>query len=148
MKNSISDGVLKPISKGQRFIIVHAGGNYGFVENACLIFKSQTKSGDYHDDMNHTNFKKWVLEKLTPNLKKPSLIVMDNAPYHNTSVNKPPNTNSRKNEIIEWLRRNNLENSNEYTRPQLLEIVSRNKPEPVYAVDAILKELGHKVYIT
>ncbi|CAG5016191.1 unnamed protein product [Parnassius apollo] len=33
----------------------------------------------------------------------------------------------------------------EYTRPQLLEIVNRYKPEPVYAVDAILKGLGHKI---
>ncbi|RVE39844.1 hypothetical protein evm_015506 [Chilo suppressalis] len=91
-QNDDEDGVLEPISKGQRFIIVHAGGNQGFVENACLVFKSQTKSGDYHDDMNHTNFKKWVLEKLCPNLKEPSLIIIDNAPYHNTSINKAPNT--------------------------------------------------------
>ncbi|CAG5046604.1 unnamed protein product [Parnassius apollo] len=33
----------------------------------------------------------------------------------------------------------------EYTRPQLLEIVNRYKPKPVYAVDAILKGLGHKI---
>lgn len=145
--NSILDGVLEPISKGQRFIIVHAGGNQGFVENACLVFKSQTKSGDYHDDMNHTNFKKWVLEKLAPNLNEPSLIIMDNASYHNTSVNKPPNTSSRKSEIIDWLRVNNIEYSEIYTRSQLLEIVNRNKPEPVYVVDAILKGLGHKVII-
>lgn len=145
--NSILDGVLEPISKGQRFIIVHAGSNQGFVENACLVFKSQTKSGDYHDDMNHTNFKKWVLEKLAPNLNEPSLIIMDNASYHNTIVNKPPNTSSRKSEIIDWLRVNNIEYSEIYTRSQLLEIVNRNKPEPVYVVDAILKGLGHKVII-
>lgn len=30
----------KPISKGQRLIIVHAGGEKGFVNNALLIFKS------------------------------------------------------------------------------------------------------------
>ncbi|CAH0720741.1 unnamed protein product, partial [Brenthis ino] len=33
----------------------------------------------------------------------------------------------------------------EYTRPQLLEIVNKNKPEPVYSVDAILTGLGHKI---
>ncbi|XP_050678843.1 uncharacterized protein LOC126975076 [Leptidea sinapis] len=140
-----TDGVLNPISKGQRLIIVHAGGEQGFVENACLVFKSQTKSGDHHDDMNHSNFKKWVTEKLAPNLNQPSLIVMDNAPYHNTSINKAPNTNSRKGVIQEWLSRNHIEYSPQYTIPQLLEIVKRNKPEPVYAIDAILKGLGHKV---
>lgn len=30
----------KPISKGQRLIMVHAGGRCGFVPNALLIFKS------------------------------------------------------------------------------------------------------------
>lgn len=30
----------KPISKGKRLIIVHAGGEMGFIQNALLIFKS------------------------------------------------------------------------------------------------------------
>lgn len=30
----------KPISKGQRAIMVHAGGKDGFIPNALLIFKS------------------------------------------------------------------------------------------------------------
>lgn len=30
----------KPISKGQRLIIVHAGGENGFIPNGLLIFKS------------------------------------------------------------------------------------------------------------
>lgn len=30
----------KPISKGRRLIIVHAGGETGFVDNALLIFRS------------------------------------------------------------------------------------------------------------
>lgn len=33
-------GLQKPISKGQRLIIVHAGGETGFVQNGLLIFKS------------------------------------------------------------------------------------------------------------
>ncbi|GBO98522.1 hypothetical protein EVAR_114_1 [Eumeta japonica] len=52
------EGVLEPVSKGQRYIIVHAGGDAGFVKNALTVFKSNTKSGDYHDDMNSANFKK------------------------------------------------------------------------------------------
>lgn len=35
-----SSGLKKPISKGQRLIIVHAGGEKGFVKNGLLIFKS------------------------------------------------------------------------------------------------------------
>lgn len=33
-------GLKKPISKGQRLIIVHAGGENGFVKDGLLIFKS------------------------------------------------------------------------------------------------------------
>lgn len=33
-------GLKKPISKGQRLIMVHAGGREGFIPNALLIFPS------------------------------------------------------------------------------------------------------------
>lgn len=36
-------GLKKPISKGQRVVIVHAGSEAGFVHNALLTFKSGTK---------------------------------------------------------------------------------------------------------
>lgn len=39
-------------------IIVHAGPEHGFVPNALLTFKSGTKSGDYHDEMNYMNYEK------------------------------------------------------------------------------------------
>lgn len=32
-------------------------------------------------------------EKLIPNLTEPSVIVMDNASYHVTQINKPPTIN-------------------------------------------------------
>lgn len=131
-----TDGVLEPVSKGQRFIIVHAGGKMGFVQNANLVFKSNTKSGDYHDEMNNTNFKKWLTEKLLPNLEEPSLIIMDNAPYHSIRFNKTPTTNTNKPEIIKWLTDNRLDFSSELTKPQLLEIVKQNKPDPVYEIDS------------
>jgi hypothetical protein len=53
------DNCLKaPIGKGQRLIMVHCGGAKGFVPNALLMFKSGSKSDDYHDDMNHKIWKK------------------------------------------------------------------------------------------
>jgi len=138
------DGVLEPVSKGQRYIIIHAGGDTGFVNNALLVFKSNTKSGDYHDDMNSTNFKKWVIEKLVPNLQQPSIIVMDNAPYHRVCINKVPNTNSLKRDMQLWLTQNNVDFGEEFTKPQLLELIKRNKPEPEYEIDKILEQNGHK----
>ncbi|KAL1488956.1 hypothetical protein ABEB36_014740 [Hypothenemus hampei] len=55
------------------------GGETGFVKNAYLKFKSGNKSGDYHDEMNYSNYKNWLQEKLNPN----RVLVIDNAPYHN-----------------------------------------------------------------
>ncbi|KAJ4445926.1 hypothetical protein ANN_12612, partial [Periplaneta americana] len=54
--DSSTEGLKAPMNKGQRLIIVHAGGENGFVPNALLIFKSGLKTGDYHQDMNSENF--------------------------------------------------------------------------------------------
>lgn len=61
-------GVSKSVAKGKRYIIVHGGGKTGFVPNALLIYNDKEKKEDFHDAMNKANFKKWVLDKLLPNL--------------------------------------------------------------------------------
>jgi hypothetical protein len=38
-----------------------------------------TKAGDYHDDMNHTNFMLWTKTKLLRNLPPKSVLIVDNA---------------------------------------------------------------------
>ncbi|KAJ0175323.1 hypothetical protein K1T71_009464 [Dendrolimus kikuchii] len=100
----------------------------GFVQNANLVFKSNTKSGDYHDEMNNTNFKKWLTDKLLPNLEEPPLIIMDNAPYHSIRMNKTPTTNTNKPEIQKWLADNRLDFTSELTKP----------------LDSLLAQHGHK----
>jgi hypothetical protein len=45
-----------PVSKGQRVIVVHAGDEEGFIPNALMMFKSSSKSGDYHGDVNCNNY--------------------------------------------------------------------------------------------
>jgi len=57
-------GMLTPVSKGQKGMRAQAGGQYIFITDALLTFKSQQKSGDYHDDMKCTNFTEWIVEKL------------------------------------------------------------------------------------
>lgn len=139
------DGVLNPVSKGSRWIIVHAGGEKGFVPNALLTFKSNTKSGDYHHEMNNANFKKWVIEKLLPNLHEDTIIVMDNAPYHSICINKCPNLNTKKGDMQKWLTENNIEYNEGFTKPQLYELIKRHKPAPEYEIDNLLKNHGHTI---
>ena len=95
-------GVLTNDSPGQRLIISHAGGSMGFIPNALNIFQAKTTSGDYHNEMNSTNFEKWVEEKLIPNLPPQCIVVMDNAPYHSVQTNKAPNSKHKKHEIQDW----------------------------------------------
>ncbi|KAF2882352.1 hypothetical protein ILUMI_23819, partial [Ignelater luminosus] len=40
--------------------------------------------------MNKANFVKWFKEQLLKSLKQPSIVVMDNASYHSTVINKAP----------------------------------------------------------
>lgn len=95
--------VRKKTGEGVRYIILHAGSEDGFVENASLIFKAGYNLGDYHNSMNSDNFEKWFEHQLIPNLEEPSLIIMDNAPYHSRLVEKIPNQSWTKGSLIEWL---------------------------------------------
>jgi hypothetical protein len=64
-----SDSIFKnrkiPLSKGQRFVVLHAGCENGFLPGCDLVFKSISTDGrDYHTEMNAKIFEKWVKEQL------------------------------------------------------------------------------------
>ncbi|KAG6465035.1 hypothetical protein O3G_MSEX014895 [Manduca sexta] len=132
-------------STGSRWIIAHAGSENGFLNNSLLIFKSQSKSSDYHDDMNSTIFLKWMTEKVIPNLPERSLVVMDNAPYHCTQINKAPTMASLKVEMQKWLREKDIYFEESWTKAILYDRVKKNKGQPIYAVDELLKNHNHEV---
>ncbi|KAJ3654370.1 hypothetical protein Zmor_013562 [Zophobas morio] len=136
----------KPISKGQRLIIVHAGYESGFIENGLLIFKSESKSGDYHNDMNSANFEKWIRNQLLPNLPPRSVLVLDNASYHNVRNTKDPISASRKADMIAFLRQNKIPHNPQETKPELYNLVKLYKTKsPDYRFDKLLKEHGHDI---
>ncbi|KAJ4431222.1 hypothetical protein ANN_19819 [Periplaneta americana] len=68
-------------SLGQRAVIVHAGGEMGFIEGVELIYDSKSQYGDYHDEMNGENYNKWLKERLIPNLPSECIVVLHNASY-------------------------------------------------------------------
>lgn len=138
-------GLLVSESAGSRWIIAHAGTENGFINDALLMFKSQSKSSDYHDDMNSTNFLKWLREKLIPNLPERSLVVMDNAPYHCTQLNKAPTMSNIKSDMQEWLRGKGIYFENTWTKAVLFDLIKQNKGPPTYAVDELLKAHDHEV---
>jgi hypothetical protein len=78
------------VNAGKRLIMVHIGSRAGFLQGAGLIYKAGSASGDYHCQMNSTNFEKWVREKILQNLPHSSAVVLDNAPYHSVQADKAP----------------------------------------------------------
>ncbi|XP_062518317.1 uncharacterized protein LOC134193506 [Corticium candelabrum] len=53
---------------------------------SCVSFQKHT--GDYHDEMNGEHFLDWFENRLMHNVPERSVIVLDNAPYHNVVLEK------------------------------------------------------------
>jgi len=141
--------VQKPTGKGERLIILNAITSSGWVPGSKLVFKSTKKTGDYHGQMNWDLFKKWFTEMLLPNIPEHSLIIMDNAPYHNIlSENSPPTAKSSKKKIKTWLEQNKVYCRDDCLKPELVEVLSKMVPEPIYAIDELAEAHGHKVLRT
>ena len=141
--------VQKPTGKGERLIIINAITKSGWVSGSKLVFKSTRKTGDYHGQMNLDLFKKWFTEMLLPNIPKNSLIIMDNASYHNTlSEYSPPTPLCSKKKIMEWLEQNKIYCRDDCLKPELVEILKKLAPEPLYTIDEIARSHGHEVIRT
>jgi hypothetical protein len=94
-----SDGVLVDVNEKNRLIILHVGSIIGFLQNAELIYKVENSTGDYHGQMNHVNFEKWVRDELIQSLPTNSFVVMDSAHYHRLQVDKVPSKYSVKQKL-------------------------------------------------
>ncbi len=141
--------VQKPTGKGERLIIINAITKSGWIPGAKIVFKSTRKTGDYHGQMNWDLFKKWFVEMLLENIAPNSLIIMDNASYHNTlSEHSPPTPLCSKKKITEWLEQNRIYCRDDCLKPELVEILKKLAPEPSYAIDEIARSCGHEVIRT
>ena len=142
-------GCKKPTGKGERLIIINAITKSGWISGSKLVFKSTRKTGDYHGQMNWDLFKKWFTERLLPNIAKKSLIIMDNAPYHNTlAEHSPPTPLCSNKKIREWLERNKIYCRDDCLKAELVEILKKIVLEPLYAIDEITRSHGHEVIRT
>ncbi|XP_063231463.1 uncharacterized protein LOC134535938 isoform X6 [Bacillus rossius redtenbacheri] len=85
------------------------------------------KTADYHGEMNGETFLMWF-EDMLVHLEEPSVIIMDNASYHSTQVEKTPTTNWTKAALIAWLEKNGIKHENNLLKVELLRIAKQNKP--------------------
>lgn len=141
--------VQKPTGKGERLIIINAISSAGWVNGAKLVFQAKRKTGDYHGQMNAELFQKWFSEKLIPNIPENSLIIMDNASYHTTlSLCSPPTPTCAKDRIRKWLMENKIPCEQDCLKAELVEILKKIAPEPLYEVNEIAKRHGHEIVRT
>ena len=123
-------------------IILHAGYEGGFIPGAAEVFKAHSATGDYHGEMNHQTILKW-LNKVIPNLPLKSVLVMDNAPYHNVQVDRPPVRANKKVMMQEWLTRHMVPWDAKMFKDELHTLNKKHTPAPVYVVNQILESHGH-----
>ena len=137
------DGPLvnKPSGVGPRLIVVHEITKDGWVEGAQLVFEAKKRTGDYHGQMNWDNFSKWFKDQLLPNIPPKSLIILDNARYHNVYVdNFFPSKSSSKKQLQRWLTRNGYPWREDMLKSELLELCTRLAPVPEYQLDVLAAE--------
>jgi hypothetical protein len=77
--------------------------------------------------MNHMNYKKWLQEKLIPNLESKSFIVFDNASYHNVQLNRHPTSIAKKDEMLFWLDKHGIWYSSDMTKAELCDLIKMHK---------------------
>lgn len=97
--------------------------------------------------MNSENFIKWVENQLLPNLPPRSVLVVDNASYHNVPVKKNVTSGSKKQEILEWLEEKGIPFNPTLLKPELYKLVKDNlfRFPVMYKLDALLEQHGHSV---
>ncbi|CAO3568837.1 unnamed protein product [Mortierella alpina] len=92
-KSWFSDGmtVLRK-NKGRRWCIIYAGGEYGWMGNPW-IWEADSRSADYHENMNATMFEKYMKALCrwckTKYPEKKVVFCMDNAKYHRRKYQDP-----------------------------------------------------------
>jgi len=137
------DGPLvnKPSGAGPRLILVHAITEDGWVDGAQLVFEAKKRTGDYHGQMNWENFSKWFETQLLPNIAPESIVILDNASYHNVFEDEvSPNKSSKKEQLRHWLTRNGYPWREDMLKSELLELCTRLAPTPEYKLDQLAAE--------
>jgi transposase len=96
--------------------------------------------------MNFDNCESWLKTKLIPNLPAYSVLLMDNAAYHNVRLNSAPTSSSRKSAMIDCLSDRGMPFSDRMCKPELYSLIKLRKPRfKTIKIDALLAEHGHSV---
>ena len=122
----------------------------GFIDGCDLVFLAKSKDHDYHQEMNSVVFLEWFENQLMPALKNPSLVVLDNASYHNVKTEDTmcPNFSQKKTVLQNYLTQHNIPFSATDTKKVLYEKIKQKKTTVVYKTDKIANLHGHELLRT
>ena len=120
------------------------------IDGCDLVFLAKSKDGDHHQEMNSVVFLEWFENQLMPALKNPSLVVLDNASYHNVKTEDTvcPNFSQKKAVLQNYLTQHNIPFSATDTKKVLYEKIKQKKTPVVYKTDKIANLHGHEVLRT
>uniref|UniRef100_A0A2A4J9G4 Uncharacterized protein n=1 Tax=Heliothis virescens TaxID=7102 RepID=A0A2A4J9G4_HELVI len=102
---------------------------------------------EYVKKFNEHFFMMWIKKALVKSLPEPSVIVLNNYQQHCEEIVKAPNIYSKKKEICDWLDYFNVPYDDKMAKHLLYELVENytDVNQKCYAVDNLLKSLGHTV---
>ena len=149
--NDESDAPKIPSGKGKRLIVLHAvTRSEGLIDGCDLVFLAKSTDGDYRQEMNSVVFLEWFENQLMPALKNHSLVVLDNASYHNVKTEDTvcPNFSQEKAVLQSYLTQHNILFSATDTKKVLYENIKQKKIPVVYKTDQIANLHGHEVLRT
>ena len=109
------------------------------------MFCAKSSTGDYHNEMNIQHFMEWWRTKLLPNIPDHSIIVVDNASYHNCVVEKIPTKSSWKTEMQTWLENHGISYDSMDLKSDLFNKTIAAQPKSVYLTDVEAEARGHEV---
>ncbi|EFP10917.1 hypothetical protein CRE_31020 [Caenorhabditis remanei] len=128
-------GPRKAKTRGKRAICLATLTEDGVLPDSDLVIISgvnpENQNEDYHQDMCSDTYEKYI-RKVVPLVKqaadkknRKAALIVDNAPYHNKTLEKPPTMNGNRADIIEFLLKHNVGFDPSLLRPQLAKVMKR-----------------------
>ena len=134
----------KPSGKGTRIVMTGAITENGWLKGSFQYWVANSNS-DYHKNFNSDIFYDYMKTHIIPQLKSPSVVVLDNAPYHFIMERKDFNPNkATKVELQNWLTEKNIKFPKSLLQSDLKKLCNQYWDKPKNILEEELKLIGLK----
>jgi DNA-binding ferritin-like protein (Dps family) len=106
---------------------------------------AKSGKGDYHKNFNQDVFRQYFEENILDHLTQPSIIILDNAPYHRLYEEGTflPRK-AKKKELREWLDNEGYVYDEKALKGELLSLVEENCPPPANHIEVLAETHGRE----